>query len=143
MDDSSGVLALLAGVAVFASFFLFIAWIFGGFCLGRLFERAGKPMWTGFVPIYNLMIWAEITGRPNWWIAVWLGALVASSFIPIIGGFAPLAVLIISSIDLAKSFGKDVTFGVLMGIFFPIMIAVLAFGGNAYTGPSVTGQQLV
>jgi len=74
---------------------------------------------------------------------VWLGALVASSFIPIIGGFAPLAVLIISSIDLAKSFGKDVTFGVLMGIFFPIMIAVLAFGGNAYTGPSVTGQQLV
>ncbi len=138
MDDSSGVLALLAGMAVFAAFFLVLL-VFCSFCLGRLFERAGKPMWAGFVPIYNLMIWAEITGRPNWWIAMWLGAVVIM-FIPYIGGFALIAMMIISSIDLAKSFGKDVTFGVLMGIFFPILIAVLAFGDNSYSGPSVTEQ---
>jgi len=141
MDDSTGVLALIMGAAVFIAIFGLVFWLFMGFCLGRLFERAGKPMWTAFVPIYNWMIWAEITGRPNWWVAVWIGAMVASSYIPMIGVFAPLAVMIISSIDLAKSFGKDTTFGVLMGIFFPIMAAILAFGDDAYVGPSVTGQQ--
>lgn len=141
MDDSTGVMALIMGAAVFIAIFGLVIWLFTSFCLGRLFERAGKPMWTAFVPIYNLMIWAEITGRPNWWVAVWLGSMVASMFIPVIGSFAPLVVMIISSVDLAKSFGKDTTYGVLMGIFFPIMVAILAFGNDAYTGPSVTAQQ--
>ncbi|MBS1560728.1 MAG: signal peptidase I [Bacteroidetes bacterium] len=141
MDDSTGVLALIMGALAFVAVFSLVFWLYLGFCLGRLFERAGKPMWTGFVPIYNWMIWAEITGRPNWWVAVWIVAFLASWIMPFIGTLAVWAVLIISSVDLAKSFGKDTTFGVLMGIFFPIMAAILAFGDDAYVGPSVTAQQ--
>lgn len=111
-----------------------VAYIFYGFCWGKVFEKAGKPMWAGFVPIYNFVVWMEIIGRPWWWVVVLIGV----SFIPIIGSFAALAILILFGIDTAKSFGKDTAFGVLFGIFSFVMLPVLAFGDAQYKGPSPT-----
>jgi Family of unknown function (DUF5684) len=90
----------------------------------KIFTKAGQPGWACIIPIYNLYIWCKIVGRPWWWILLML--------IP----FVNLIIAIILIIDLAKSFGKGVGFGIgllLLGvIFFPI----LGFGSAQYQGPS-------
>lgn len=113
-----------------------VIYLFIGFCYGKIFERAGKPMWAGFVPIYNLVILTQIIGRPAWWVAVML----LGGFIPFVGTFIVIAVNIILSIDLAKSFGKDTTFGVLLGLLGFIFVPVLAFSDAQYIGPSAAGK---
>src|SRR5437016_7320029 len=88
----------------------------------KVFTKAGQPGWASIIPIYNLYIWCKIVGRPGWWIILLL--------IP----FVNIIVGIILCIDMAKSFGKGVGFGIgliLLGvIFFPI----LGFGSAQYQG---------
>ena len=93
----------------------------------KIFTKAGQPGWACIIPIYNLYVWCKIVGRPWWWILLML--------IP----FVNFIILIILIIDLAKSFGKGVGFGIgllLLGvIFFPI----LGFGSAQYQGPTAGG----
>src|SRR5213082_2396714 len=93
----------------------------------KIFTKAGQPGWACIIPIYNLYVWCKIVGRPWWWILLML--------IP----FVNLIIAIILLIDLAKSFGKGVGFGIgllLLGvIFFPI----LGFGSAQYQGPTAGG----
>ena len=90
----------------------------------KIFTKAGQPGWASIIPIYNWYIICKIVGRPGWWVILLL--------IP----FVNFIIGIILCIDLAKSFGKGVGFGiglVLLGvIFFPI----LAFGSAQYQGPT-------
>ena len=84
----------------------------------KIFVKAGKPGWGCIIPIYNIILVLEITGRPIWWIIFWLF-------------FSPI-MQIIFCFDIAKAFGKSSGFGVglwLLGfIFFPI----LAFDSSEY-----------
>lgn len=120
--EAGGILAAFgAALVVYLLIFLFI-----GFCYGKLFQKAGRPLWAGFVPIYNLIVLLEIVGRPLWWIVLML--------IP----FVNVVVLIITSIDLAKSFGKTTGYGIgllLLGIIF---LPMLAFGDARYVGPAAS-----
>src|ERR1044072_9053270 len=79
----------------------------------KVFTKAGQPGWASVIPIYNWYIWCKIVGRPGWWILLML--------IP----FVNFIIAIILCIDLAKSFGKGVGFGIgliLLGvIFLPIL----------------------
>src|SRR5258708_398731 len=83
------ILFVLIGIAVYA---------FYGYCLGLVFQKAGQPLWAGFVPFYNTYILLKIVGRPGWWLIFY--------FIPILN----LIFTIIVYLDLAKSFGKGVGF---------------------------------
>ena len=93
----------------------------------KIFTKAGQPGWAAIIPIYNWYIFCKIVGRPGWWVILLL--------IP----FVNFIVGIILCIDLAKSFGKGVGFGIgliLLGvIFFPI----LGFGSAQYQGPAAGG----
>jgi len=129
MDDYSGGGAETGLIAAFLGLyvvFILVAYLFYGLCFGKVLQKAGKPMWAGFVPIYNYMLLLEIVGRPAWWLIL--------LFIP----FVNAIVAIICCIDLAKSFGKDAVFGVLLAIVSFIMWPILAFGDATYQGPSVT-----
>jgi hypothetical protein len=90
----------------------------------KVFTKAGQPGWASIIPIYNLYVWCKIVGRPWWWILLML--------IPLVN----IIVGIILCIDMAKSFGKGVGFGIglilLPIIFFPI----LGFGSATYQGPA-------
>jgi hypothetical protein len=90
----------------------------------KIFTKAGQPGWAAIIPIYNWYILCKIVGRPGWWVILLL--------IP----FVNFIIGIILCIDLAKSFGKGVGFGIgliLLGIiFFPI----LGFGSAQYQGPA-------
>jgi hypothetical protein len=90
----------------------------------KVFTKAGQPGWASLIPIYNIFVWTQIVGRPWWWVIL--------MFIP----FVNFIIGIILCIDLAKSFGKGVGFGlglIFLGIiFFPI----LGFGAPQYLGPA-------
>ncbi len=89
----------------------------------RIFTKAGKPGWAAIIPIYNVIVLLEISGKPLWWIILLL--------IP----FVNLVVLISTYMGLAKAFGQGTGFGCLLIIFAPIMVPVLAFGPYEYIGP--------
>jgi len=40
--------------------------------LWRVFTKAGKPGWAALIPIYNLIVLLQITGKPAWWLLLFL-----------------------------------------------------------------------
>jgi hypothetical protein len=90
----------------------------------KVFTKAGQPGWASIIPIYNLYIWCKIVGRPWWWILLML--------IP----FVNFIVAIILCIDLAKSFGKGVGFGIGLALLGIIFFPILGFGSAQYQGPA-------
>jgi hypothetical protein len=92
----------------------------------KVFTKAGQPGWASIIPIYNLYIWCKIVGRPGWWIILLL--------IP----FVNIIVGIILCIDMAKSFGKGVGFGIGLSLLGIIFWPILGFGSALYQGPSAS-----
>jgi len=90
----------------------------------KAFTKAGKPGWAAIVPIYNIVVMIEISGRPMWNIAM--------MFVP----FANIVFAFFIYIDFAKSFGKDAGFGVGMLLLGIVFWPLLAFGDAQYVGPA-------
>jgi len=90
----------------------------------KIFTKAGQPGWACIIPIFNLYIWCKIVGRPWWWILLML--------IP----FVDFIIAIILCIDLAKSFGKGVGFGIGLMFLGIIFFPILGFGSAQYQGPA-------
>jgi hypothetical protein len=82
----------------------------------KIFEKAGKPGWASLVPIYNLIVMLEIVKKPIWWIALYLCC-------------GPVGHIMVS-LALAKVFGKDTTFGIML--IFIIGFPMLAFSDARY-----------
>lgn len=88
----------------------------------KMFEKAGKPGWAFIVPIYNIIVLLEITGKPLWWIILMI--------IPVVN----IVVIIMVYHALSKSFGKDVGFTIGLLLLSFIFIPILGFGDAKYTG---------
>jgi hypothetical protein len=97
--------------------------------LWSVFEKAGKPGWAAIVPIYNLLVLLDLTGRPRWWFFMFI--------IPI----ANLVFLIMMYNSLSRSFGKDEGFTVGLVLLNIVFIPILAFGDATYIGPDGVPQQ--
>ena len=113
---------------MFTGLFLLCALAFVVLMIASLwvvFTKAGKPGWAAIVPVYNIIVKLEIVGRPLWWILL--------MFLPLVN----IVVWIVISIDLAKSFGKDVGYGVGLALLPFIFHPMLAFGDATYRGRSV------
>lgn len=112
-------------VPLFISF-LVVMVVFGAIMWWGMFTKAGKPGWHSVIPIFNMVVWMQIIGRPGWWVLL--------MFVPLVN----LIITILVCIDTAKSFGKEAAFGVglwLLGIiFFPI----LSWGSAQYQGPAAS-----
>lgn len=92
--------------------------------LWRVFEKADQPGWASIVPIYNLVVMAEIARKPGSWVVL--------MFIPLVN--IVVGVMLVNAI--AKSFGRDEGFTVGL-IFLPfIFYPMLAFSYDywAYGG---------
>lgn len=109
------------GIIVLCAIGAMVALIAG---MWKVFEKAAKPGWAAIVPIYNVIVLLEITGRPLWWIFLFL--------IPLVN----VGVSFVMYYDLAKSFGQEIGYALglmLLGfIFFPL----LGFGSAKYLGPA-------
>ncbi len=115
MDSEGGI--GIVGIIVYLAII-----IVGIVSMWKLYEKAGKPGWAAIVPIYNLIVLLEIINKPTWWIVLF--------FIPI----ANIVAIFLIYIELAKVFGKDTMYGVLMVFFGIVMIPMLAFGDAQYQG---------
>ena len=119
-SEGPGLLGGLLGLGFFAFMAAFALLIIAS--VWKVFTKAGKPGWASLIPIYNMIVLLEITGKPIWWIILFL--------IPFVNFIAAFLVMI----PLAEKFGKGTGFGIglvfLSFVFFPI----LAFGDAEYRG---------
>ncbi len=137
-DDAatSSLIGIIAGLGIAVVFLAFAIGIFSIIVTWKLFEKAGKPGWYSIIPVYNYVVLLEIIGLKWYYIFGY-----CLSFIPVIGSFAIILYSIVLSIKLAKSFGKEVGFGIGIA-FVPIIFeAIIAFDKSiTYNGPVVEGD---
>ena len=112
-DIQIGTVPTLIGLAVIV-FFIASIW--------KVFAKAGEPGWACLVPIYNVIVYLKISGKPLWWIILMI--------IP----FVNLIFMLLASIGLAKNFGKGGGFGVGLFLLGFIFLPILAFGDAKFVG---------
>ncbi len=123
--DSSG---SVAGGVVAAMFFgAVIGYVIGSLPMYGIFVKAGEPGWAGFVPIYNTIILLKITGRPVWWIVLYL--------IPVVN----VVIAIIVLHGLSTSFGHGAGFTVGLLFLSLIFQYILWLGSSTYRKPVQVG----
>ena len=86
----------------------------------KMFSKAGKPGWASIVPIYNMVVLLEITGKPIWWILLLCLPLV--NFV----------IAIILCLALAERFSKGGGFAAGLILLPFIFIPMLGFGSATY-----------
>ncbi len=119
--DTGGFFDVFLGTTCFFVYLAFLVLMIVG--MWKFYEKAGKPGWAAIIPIYNVWVLLEIVGRPGWWILLML--------IP----FVNIVIWVIVSLDLAKSFGKDVLWALGLMFLPEIFYLVLGFGSAQYQGP--------
>ena len=113
---SGGVgIGIMVFYLLFLVFFTFVGW--------KLFDKAGKPGWAALVPIYNMVVFLQIVGKPVWWIVL--------MFIPVVS----FVIAIMLSISLAERFGKGTGFGIGIALLGFVFVPMLAFGDAEYLPP--------
>ncbi len=122
LNESTGMFAAMGGAGIFT----LIIWLFSIIVGWKIFTKAHKPGWAILIPIYNVIVYIEIIGKPWWWLFLVL-------FPPLSFVFAIWATNLLS-----KSFDKGVGFTIGL-IFLPIIFyPILAFGDAKYVGSHVT-----
>lgn len=89
----------------------------------KMFVKAGEPGWAAIVPIYNLVVMLKISGKPVWWIILFL--IPGINFI----------MSILTSLGTAEKFGKSAGFGIGIAFLPFIFLPILGFGSATYIGP--------
>jgi hypothetical protein len=118
--------AIGIGVVVYVAIIVFeIA------ALWHVFTKAGDRGWKAIIPIWNTLIVLKISGRPWWWIFLFI--------IPLVN----VIVFIIVYYDLAKSFGKSTAFAVGLILLGFIFIPILGFGSSQYVEPYAAGPRAI
>lgn len=122
-DGTGGIIgALFSGVGCICWAVVVVLVVAG---LWKTFVKAGQPGWAAIIPIYNIYTLCLIAGRPGWWVILF--------FIP----FVNIVAYILISIEVAKAFGKDALYGiVLLWLFSAVGYLILGFSDAQYIGPS-------
>jgi hypothetical protein len=89
----------------------------------KAFSKAGEPGWAAIVPFYNVIVLLKISGKPLWWLILFL--------IPV----ANFIIGILTSLGLAERFGKSGGFGIGLALLPFIFFPILGFGSATYIGP--------
>jgi signal peptidase I len=102
--------------------FTYIAVLFAS--LWKLFQKAGRPAWEGFVPFYNILVWLRISGKPWWWIFLFL--------VPGVN----LLMFIIMNVNISIVLGERAVKDHVVMVFLPwLKIPQLVFSERSYVGP--------
>ena len=117
-NPGSATIAIVFFAATLLACFILIA------SYWRLFTKAGKPGWAILVPIYNMIVMQQLSGKPLWWLLLY--------FVP----FVNIVIAIICTFALAENFGKGKGFGLGLLLLPWIFAPMLAFGDAAFVGPA-------
>ncbi len=92
--------------------------------LWKLFQKAGKPAWAGFVPGYNILVWLKISGKPWWWIVLFI--------VPGVN----LLMFILMNVNISIVLGERSFKQHLLMTFLPWWkVPATVFAQNTYVGP--------
>lgn len=128
--SSGGGAGMAAGVLIALLLICLIIYLVGGYMQGRVFQKAGKPMWAGFVPFYNTWLMLEMGGKS--------GAHVFWVFLPYVGSIIFLVMYVMAMLEVGRRFGKSTAFSVFGLIIFSIVgLIILAFDDSTYKAPAV------
>jgi signal peptidase I len=98
--------------------------------LWKLFQKAGKPAWAGFVPGYNILVWLQITGKPWWWIFLFL--------VPGVN----LLMFIIMNVNISIVLGERELKDHVLMVFVPWWkVPQLCYSDKAFVGPIPVAQR--
>ena len=117
-NDNGGFIGAMVGLCCGGIFLLIIV-----ASMWKVFVKAGQPGWAAIIPFYNAYVMQEIVGREIWWLVL--------IFIP---GLQFIWSIVIS-LDVAKSFGKEILWGIGLILFPYIFYPLLGFGDAQYQGP--------
>lgn len=125
-QDAEGTAAIVLfcccyGTPILLSLILNILMIAGQWAV---FDKAGQPGWAAIIPIYNLIVWAEVAKKEAWW-----GLL---CMVPVVG----IVFMIMLNIELAKQFGKDAGYAVGLSLLPFVFWPMLGFGSAQYRAQS-------
>lgn len=137
-EGLAGIMGLFGVGMIFLYIIMIAAAIVELVALYKMFKKAGKKGYESLISGHNLFVMFELAGiNPIWILGVVFGSVVC--VIPFLGWIAYIAFLIFIeiwlNIRLAKTFGKETGFGVLMAFFPFVMYPILAFGPATYTAP--------
>jgi hypothetical protein len=118
--EAVAAIAAIFGFICFAVYGVLIIAMIAG--LWKTFTKAGQPGWASIIPFYNIVVLADICGKPWWWLFLCL--------IPIVN----IVVLIILYLKLAEVFGKGGGFAVGLILLPFIFLPILGFGSARYLG---------
>ncbi|MGH1516240.1 DUF5684 domain-containing protein [Chryseobacterium sp. JK1] len=119
--------AAAAGLGIGTMFFGLVCYIFYGYCMYKIFQKAGREdAWAAFIPIYNGIVLLDIVKKPIWWIILFC--------IPLVNIYAYWVVYD----RLAKGFSKETPlYTILILIFGFIFIPVLGLGGDTFDSKKI------
>ena len=87
--------------------------------LMAIFNKADKPGWYAFIPVYNLYIWLKLIKKPIWWIVF--------SLMPFINVFMVMLMIV----ETLKAFNKNGIGAQMLSIMFPfVYMPYLGFNKN-------------
>lgn len=138
MYDSSslGLAGLILGMGAFVIIIVLAVAVFSVIVMWKMFEKAGKEGWRAIVPIYNIITLLEIVGLKWYYMFIYF-----ASIIPVIGSLVVLFFTFVVMVKLAKSYGKDIGFGVGLTLVSIVFMAILAFDKSiTYTGAVCNGD---
>lgn len=113
----------------------------------KILTKANEEGWKALIPFYNKWTLCEVVGLSPYWViellvvqALYLfidqvleGSFIVTSLSWLVS-INSLYFNVVYSLSLAKSFGKDKSFGILT-VFFPVItLPMLAFGKSEYVG---------
>jgi len=112
-------------MALFANILLLLLIGVYFYSFPKLFEKAGRKSWEGYVPFYNFYVLTKILQRPWWWYILF-----------IIPGVNFLMIFVVN-VELSRAYNKRKLNDLLKIIFIPwIVIPKLANAQDlTYTGP--------
>jgi Family of unknown function (DUF5684) len=91
--------------------------------LWRIFEKVGLPKWAAVIPFYNIVMLYRVVGRePRQ--AAWL-------LVPLLNVYLYFRLML----EVARSFGGDRLFAVVLVVSPFIGFPTIAFGRAHYLGP--------
>jgi len=126
MNEADAAGAAAGGIIMLVYLVILLVMVVGGW---KAYSKANQPGWSIIIPIYNLIVWLQICGRPVWW------------FILMLIPFVNIVISLIVCIDFAKSYGKGAGFGVGMWFFPFIFLPIIGFGSATYQGPAVQSSE--
>ena len=102
--------------------FVFIIWLIAILSLWQVFDKAGEAGWKSIIPIYNTYVLSKIGGQP-----IWVFLLL---FLPFVGLIGSLMI----AFGVAKAFGKESWFGIVLFFFGFFGYMYLGWGQSEYVG---------